>query len=161
MPSLELEGYNFLRDFCHFTANSNSELVISGLPAANLSHSRPASKMEGSPKCDLCVFITKAMQRCVEALEKFYSQTECAAFTSDISSFRADKGPTFKGKQGHCQSNIHFMLLFYISIHFRLPESLALYIFINSPGEVLGNVTSYGLKYFNISFSHYSDSANF
>lgn len=54
--------------------------------------------MEGSPKCDLSVFIAKAMERCVEALQKFYSQTEYAAFTSDLSSFRADQGPTFKGK---------------------------------------------------------------
>lgn len=34
MPPLEIEGYNFLRDFCHFAAISNSELAISGLPAA-------------------------------------------------------------------------------------------------------------------------------
>lgn len=68
--------------------------------------------MEGSPKCDLCVFMTKAMERCVELLQKFYSQTEYAAFTSDISSFRADQGPTFKGKQDHCQFNVCFMLLF-------------------------------------------------
>lgn len=68
--------------------------------------------MEGSPKCDLSVFLTKAMERCVKALQKFYSQTEYDAFTSDPSSFRADQGPTFKGKEGHCQSNVHFILLF-------------------------------------------------
>lgn len=47
--------------------------------------------MEGSPKCDLSVFLTKAMERCVKALQKFYSQTEYDAFTSDPSSFRADQ----------------------------------------------------------------------
>lgn len=35
MPSLELEGYNFfLKGFLFFTVISNSELTISGLPAA-------------------------------------------------------------------------------------------------------------------------------
>lgn len=68
--------------------------------------------MEGSPKCDLSVFITKAMERWVKALQKFYSPTEYAALTSDLSSFRADQGPTFKAKEGHCQSAVHFILLF-------------------------------------------------
>jgi len=105
--------------------------------------------MEGSPKCDLCVFIAKAMERCVLRHYKNFI-VEYIAFTSEPSSLRVDRGSTFNWKQAYCQSNFHFMLLFLISMLFRISKSLTLGIFIYSPGEVLGKVTSCGLKHFQI-----------
>lgn len=66
MPSLEVEGYNF---FKAISVISLSFLTVN-LPSVvclqkPLSHARAASKIEGSPKYDLHVFIAKAMERCV------------------------------------------------------------------------------------------------
>lgn len=64
MPSLELEGYNFFKGISIFsllflTVNLPSVVCLQQL----LSHTRAASKREGSPKCDLCVFIAKTKER--------------------------------------------------------------------------------------------------
>lgn len=66
MSSLELEGYNFFKGISIFSllflaVNLPSVVCLQQL----LSHTRAASKSEGSPKCDLHVFIAKTKERSV------------------------------------------------------------------------------------------------